>query len=236
MYFSSFQNAFKTPHQAISCFILIYWKTSSFSLHKNFLMHRKGFSSISWCFTVHFTHILTVLLNVKEGRWHITVFLALCSWSLSILLQDQRTVHVKAMLSLPVRCFISSKKSHIVVAAFSKQESKFMQSIIFSVPLPLKEIYPSWNCHLIPHNLDFLFQQDRFKSQQPLHHLAAENFCCYEFWNISANSNDAIASWLPVTSRYQQQPVVATLSDSRHKISEGTSIAKKTGAPFAPPL
>lgn len=191
MYFYSFQKHFKNASPSSKLLNTNPLENQSALVYnKKFLMHRNRFSSKSWCFRVHVTLILVVLLNVKEESWHITVFLALCSWSLSLPLQDQRTVHVNAMQGLPVRSFRLPQKWHITVAAVSKQESNFMQSIIFSIPLPLKGIYPSWNCPLKSHNLDFLFQQDRYKSLQPLHRLVAENFCFYEFWNISANSND----------------------------------------------
>lgn len=184
MYLYSFQKCFTNASPSSkSLNTNLLQNQSALVYNKKFLMLRNRFSSKSWCFRVHFTHILIVLLNVKEERGHITVFLALCSWSLSLPLQDQRTVHVNATQGLPVRCFRSPQKWHIVVASFSKQESNFTQSIIFSIPLPSKEIYPSWNCPLKSHNLDFLFQQDRFKSLQALHCLAAENFCFYEFWN-----------------------------------------------------
>lgn len=153
-------------------------------------MHRNRFSSKSWCFRVHFTHIFIVLLNVKEERWHITVFLALCSWSLSLPLQVRRTVHVNAMQGLPVRCFRSPQETHCGCCILKARKSNFMQSIIFSIPLPLVETYPNWICLLKSHELDFLFQQGRSESLQPLHHLAAENFCLYEFWNIGANDRD----------------------------------------------
>lgn len=108
-----------------------------------------------------------------------------------------------------------------------------MQAIIFSISLPLKETYPSWNYPLELHNLDLLFQRDRFQSFHPLHHLAAENFCFCEFWNISANSKDCRC--LLVTGRYQQQPVVATLPDSRQR-SPNKHLYQRKQEQFAPPV
>lgn len=131
-------------------------------------------------------------LNVKEERWHTTVFLALCSWSLSLPFQDGRTVHVRVVQGLPVRCFRSPKKWHTVVACvlITYKKRSFLQSILFSIPLPLKETYPGWNHSFKSHHLDFQFQQAWFKPLQPLYHFAAEDVSFSEFWTIGANSNN----------------------------------------------
>lgn len=112
-----------------------------------------------------------------------------------------------------------------------KRKSNFT-CIFFSLPMPLKEAYPSWNC---PLKLDTLvpFQQVSFKSLQLFHQW---KICFQGFWNTASKSKAFHCFLLPVTSRQQQQPLAAISSDSGNYVSKQTSLSKAPGTWFGPPL
>lgn len=110
---------------------------STLVFNKKFLMHRNKFSSKSWCLRDHFTPISSVLFTVEEKSWHRAVFIAPCSWNLSLPWKDQGTVQTHAVQALPVRALKSPQVLHTVVATFSK-EVIFLLLFLFPTSLPLQ--------------------------------------------------------------------------------------------------
>lgn len=132
---------------------------------------------------------------------------------------------------------VSDHKRRIVVAAFSKQEKVILCSLPFSpYPYLQKKSIQTESAFLNLMNLITYFSKTGLSLYNPFTIQQLKTSACMSSGILVLMIVTAIASRLPVTSRYQQQSVVATLSDSRHKISEQTSVSKKTGIQFAPPL
>lgn len=125
-------------------------------------------------------------------------------------------------------------KRHIVVAAFSKQEKVILCSLSFS-PYPYLQQKPiqTESAFLNLMNLISYFSKAGLSLYNPFTIQQLKTSACMSSGILVLMIVTAVASWLPVTSRYQQQSVVATLSDSWHKISEQTPVSKKTGIQFA---
>lgn len=100
---------------------------------------------------------------------------------------------------------------------------------------PLKETYPSWNYPFKLDHLDFLFQQDSFRSLKSLC-LPIKNVCFSRLWNTGAENKDCHC----FLATSNQQTATATIcsipSYSRYNTAEQTSLSELTRTQSAPLL